>query len=65
MSSTENARAFESWYRALQDELLDADQIALLQEMVDDGQARSLVQAAQMLDWQESVNDPPEHMYGH
>lgn len=65
MQQIEDDRGFESWARALQAEALDPDQIAVLQEMINDGQAKTLKQAAEMLDWQETVIDPSEHMYGH
>ena len=57
-------REFESWYQALQEDLLEPDQIAVLQKMVDEEEAETLVAAAQLLDWQETVIDPDEHMYG-
>ena len=57
-------REFESWYQALQKDLLEPDQIAVLQKMVDDEEAETLVAAAQLLDWQETVIDPDEHLYG-
>ena len=65
MQPAEENRGFESWSRALQAEELEPEQIAVLQEMIDDGQAKTLKQAAEMLDWQETVIDPSEHMYGH
>jgi len=40
------------------------EQKAVLQDMVDSGQVESIETAAKMLDWQDSVIDPPEHMYG-
>ena len=45
--------------------ILTEEQIVVLQGMVDDGEADSLERAAQRLDWQESVIDPTDHMYGH
>jgi hypothetical protein len=65
MDANDSDRGFESWARALNENALKSDQIAVLQEMVDDGQAATLAQAAQRLDWQETVIDPSEHMYGH
>lgn len=65
MQPTEQNRGFESWARSLQAEELEPEQIAVLQEMINDGQAKTLKQAAEMLDWQETVIDPSEHMYGH
>jgi hypothetical protein len=32
--------------------------------MVAQHQAETIEEAASMLDWQDSVIDPPEHMYG-
>ena len=65
MEANESDRGFESWARALQEDILKPNEIAVLQEMIDDGRATTLLQAAQMLDWQETVIDPTEHMYGH
>jgi hypothetical protein len=64
MASIQEEREFDSWLQALQDKQLDATQIAVLQQMVDQGQAENLEGAAQLLDWQESVIDPVEHLYG-
>jgi hypothetical protein len=55
---------FNSWQRGLTEGTLTAEQIAILKDMVDSGQVDSIETAAKMLDWQESVIDPPEHMYG-
>ena len=55
---------FESWHRALSQNKLDSEQEAVLQKMVDDGQADNLEAAAQLLDWQDAIIDPDEHMYG-
>ena len=57
-------REFESWHRALKEDKLTPAQVAVLQKMVDDGEAESLEKAALLLDWQETVIDPDEHMYG-
>ena len=35
-----------------------------LQDMVTSGQAGSVQNAAAILDWQDSIIDPEEHMYG-
>jgi len=64
MAFIHEQREFTSWVQALQIEALTPQQLAVLQEMVDDGEAPSLAQAAQLLDWQESVIDNDEHMYG-
>ena len=55
---------FSSWQRGLAEGTLTADQMAVLKEMVDSGQVESIETAAKMLDWQDNVIDPPEHMYG-
>jgi hypothetical protein len=65
MASIGEDREFESWVTALRAELLTVEQIAVLQGMVDDDEAESLERAAQRLDWQETVIDPTDHMYGH
>ena len=57
-------KAFESWQQALAGNKLTPQQVAVLQEMVDTGRAENLEAAAKFLDWQESVIDPDEHMYG-
>ena len=55
---------FDSWHRALCENKLNPEQVAVLQRMVDEGQAADLERAAQFLDWQKTVIDPFEHMYG-
>ena len=65
MASIGEEREFESWANALKADVLTADQFAVLQNMVDDGEAENLERAAQRLDWQETVIDPADHMYGH
>ena len=65
MASIGEDREFESWVTALRAGILTEEQIAVLQGMVDDGEAESLEGAAQRLDWQETVIDPTDHMYGH
>ena len=64
MASPDEKKEFDSWHRALSENLLEPEQLAVLQKMVDDGQAESLEEAAQLLDWQDRVVDPDEHMYG-
>jgi len=64
MALPHEKKEFDSWFQALQENKLSPEQLALLQEMVDDGQVQSLARAAQLLDWQESVIDPDEHLYG-
>jgi len=65
MASIGEDREFESWVIALKAGTLTKEQIAVLQGMVDDGETKSLEDAAQRLDWQETVIDPTDHMYGH
>ncbi len=55
---------FKSWRQALADNRLTADQLAVLQKMVEDGEAGSVEAAAARLDWQDTVINPDEHMYG-
>lgn len=64
MASIQEKREFNSWLQALREKQLDTEQVAVLQQMIDQGQAASLEGAAQLLDWQESVLDPTEHLYG-
>lgn len=64
MAFIHEEREFSSWIQALQADILTPEQLAVLQEMIDDGQADTLERAAQLLDWQESVIDSDEHMYG-
>ena len=55
---------FKSWQRALAQNALKPEQMAVLEAMVRDGEAATVEAAAAMLDWQESVIQPDEHMYG-
>jgi len=55
---------FKSWRVALAEHKLEPEQFAVLQRMVTDGEAETLEAAAAMLDWQDSVINPDEHMYG-
>ncbi len=64
MASPHERKEFESWQRALSEHQLEPEQVAVLEDMVKEGQAESLEKAAQLLDWQETVIDPDEHMYG-
>lgn len=57
-------KEFQSWHEALLQGRLTQKQRKLLEEMVADGQASTVEQAARMLDWQEAVVNPEEHMYG-
>lgn len=64
MASIQEEREFDSWLQALHDQKLQPQQLAVLQQMIEQGQAETLDRAAQLLDWQESVLDPVEHLYG-
>ncbi|MCB0188688.1 MAG: hypothetical protein R2867_08640 [Caldilineaceae bacterium] len=64
MAFIHERREFSSWLQALKADALTAEQLAVLQTMLDDGEADTLERAAQLLDWQESVIDNDEHMYG-
>ena len=55
---------FKSWQQALAQNVLKPEQMAVLEAMVRDGEATSIEAAAAMLDWQEGVMHPDEHMYG-
>jgi len=55
---------FTSWRQALDGNLLSAEQLEVLKTMVEDGEANSLEAAAARLDWQDTVINPDEHMYG-
>jgi len=56
--------AFNSWRQALEQNLLTPDQMAVLEKMVQDGEAETVEAAAARLDWQDTVIQPDEHMYG-
>ena len=43
---------------------LTADQLDVLKKMVEDKEAESIEAAAARLDWQDTVLNPDEHMYG-
>jgi hypothetical protein len=55
---------FKSWRQALADGRLTQDQLAVLERMVEDGEADTVEAAAARLDWQDTVINPDEHMYG-
>jgi hypothetical protein len=55
---------FKSWRQALADSRLTPDQLAVLTKMVEDGEADTVEAAAAKLDWQDTVINPDEHMYG-
>ena len=55
---------FSSWQSALEQRILRPQQVAVLEAMVDDRQANTLDEAASILDLQETIIHPPEHMWG-
>ena len=55
---------FASWQSALAQSLLKPEQVAVLQTMVDEGHAKTLDNAASILDLLETIIHPPEHMWG-
>jgi hypothetical protein len=55
---------FSSWQSALEENLLRPAEVGVLQTMVDEGQAPTLDAAASILDLQETVIHPAEHMWG-
>jgi hypothetical protein len=55
---------FSSWQSALEQNLLKPNEIAVLQTMVDEGRAKTLEDAASILDLQETIIHPAEHMWG-
>ncbi len=57
-------RTFKSWEKALAENRLTPEQIQVLQEMVGKDNVDSIQTAARMLDWQDSILNPDEHMYG-
>jgi hypothetical protein len=64
MENTPDQGKFKSWRQALEQGLLTAQQIGVLEDMVKQGQAESVEAAASMLDWQDAIINKPEHMYG-
>jgi hypothetical protein len=55
---------FSSWQTALEQNLLEPEQVAVLQNTVREGHAKSLDEAASILDLQEIIMHPREHMWG-
>ncbi len=55
---------FSSWQSALEQSLLKPEQVAVLQTMVDEGHAKTVDEAASLLDLQEIIIHPAEHMWG-
>ncbi len=63
MESTDEGK-IRSWHQALLQGVLTKEQLAVLEDMVQQGQAETLDAAASMLDWQDAIINKPEHMYG-
>ena len=59
-----NESQFNSWRQALAENRLTRDQLAVLEKMVEDSEADTVEAAAARLDWQDTVINPDEHMYG-
>jgi hypothetical protein len=64
VSGSEGNEPFRSWLKALTEGKLTPPQLETLNDMVMKHQADSLEAAARMLDWQDTVINPDEHMYG-
>jgi hypothetical protein len=64
MNKTNENGGFKSWKLALAENILAPEQMAVLEEMVRSGQSATIQDAANMLDWQDSIIQPDEHMYG-
>jgi hypothetical protein len=64
MDNPQDQGKITSWRQALDNGVLTSQQIAVLEEMVKEGQAESIEAAASMLDWQDAIINKPEHMYG-
>jgi hypothetical protein len=64
MDDAQDKGKFSSWRQALENGTLTSQQIAVLEEMVKEGQVESIEAAASMLDWQDAIINKPEHMYG-
>ena len=64
MTTPGEQKHFTSWQQALKENKLQPQELAVLQEMVNSGKADNLEAAAQLLDWQDEILDPDEHMYG-
>ena len=64
MTEPPNHEGFHSWRVALNAGQLTPAQLEVLKDMVANGEAENLEAAAVMLDWQDSVIQPPEHLWG-
>ena len=64
MKNSSEESQFKSWRQALAEDRLTTEQHAVLVKMVEDGEAETIEDAAARLDWQDTVINPDEHMYG-
>jgi hypothetical protein len=64
MSDPANQEGIRSWRQALEGNKLSPEQIEVLQDMVTNGEAETLLAAAVMLDWKDGIIHPAEHLYG-
>jgi hypothetical protein len=64
MTQPWDRKVFSSWAQALDAGALGPIEIETLDQMVRSGEAADRKNAAERLDWQETVIDPDEHMYG-
>jgi hypothetical protein len=64
LKSSSDEFQFKSWRQALAENRLTTEQRAVLVKMVEDREAETIEDAAARLDWQDTVINPDEHMYG-
>jgi hypothetical protein len=64
MAKAWDKKDFSSWEQALRQKSLTEQQLRTLDTMVESGEAKTRDEAAQRLDWLDTVIDPDEHMYG-
>jgi len=64
MTEPANQAGFHSWRQALEAKTLSPEQMEVLQDMVDKGEAETISAAAVMLDWKDGIIHPAEHLYG-
>ncbi len=64
MENSTGQGQFKSWELALAENRLTPEQMKVLQDMVGKDNVDSIQTAAKMLDWQDSIINKDEHMYG-
>ena len=64
MENSTGQEQFKSWEHALAENRLTPEQMKVLQDMVGKENVDSIQTAAKMLDWQDSIINKDEHMYG-